>query len=185
MKTHLSGLQAMKHYSNHCHADHGLAAVRQRLVVFAESAILAEPAESTFHDPAPRQDDEPLAVGRTFHNIEYPTAAPCGPVHERSRLSAIGPDPFQTGKPTPQLLKHEFRPVTVLPFGAMDNDGKQQAQRVNDDRTLTTHYFLARIITVRPPFCGAAVLTDWLSNTAAEGELSRPASTRTFSRRAS
>lgn len=175
----------MKHYSNHCHADHGLAAVRQRRVVFAESAILAEPAESTFHDPATRQEDEPLAVGRTLHNIEHPTAAPCGPVHERSRLSAIGPDPFQTGKPTPHLLKHEFRPVTVLHFGAMDDDGKQQAQRVNDDMTLTTPYFLARIITVRPPFCGAAVLTDGLSNTAAEGELSRPASTRTFSRRAS
>ena len=175
----------MKHYINHCNADHGFAAVRQRLVVFAESAIFAEPAESSFHDPAPRQDDEPLAVGRTFHNIEYPTAAPGSPVHERSCISAIGPDPFQTGKPTPQLLKHEFRPVTVLHFGAMDDDGKQQAQRVNDDMTLTAHYFLARIVTVRPPFCGAAVLTDWLSNTAAEGELSRPASTRTFSRRAS
>ena len=185
MKTPSTWLQAMQHDVNHRNADHGFATVGQGLVVLAESTILAEPAEGSLNDPPSRQEDESLLLDGPLDDIEDPVAELRRPIDEGAGVASIGPNPLQTREPAFQLPQHELRPVTILNLGAVHDHGQQQSERIDDYMTLAARDFLARVIAMRPPFCGAAVLTDWLSSTAADGEDSRSASTRTFSRRAS
>ena len=65
----------------------------------------------------------------------------------------------------------------------MDNDGEDQSERVDDDVPFTSLDLLATIVPAKPPF--SVVFTDWLSIIAAEGVGSRPALTRTCSRKVS
>lgn len=175
----------MDHEVHHRDVDHGFAAFGKRFVVFAQTAILGEPTEGTLHNPAARQNGKSLLVTRAFDDVENPLPELRGPRHQGTGVAAVGPNPLESWKPASQFAQHVFRAVPILDVGGMHHDGKQQAQRIDDDMPLAARDFLARIVAVRPPFCGAAVLIDWLSTTAADGVDSRPASTRTFSRRAS
>jgi hypothetical protein len=62
----------------------------------------------------------------------------------------------------------------------MDGDGKDQAEGIDEEMTLLAFDLLARVIArrvdARPPF--SALLTLWLSITAALGEASRPSRSR-------
>jgi hypothetical protein len=82
-----------------------------------------------------------------------------------------------------ELRQHQLGPVAILNAGTMDHHDQQQAQRVDDDMALAALDLLAGIVAVGPPFCG--VRSDWLSRIAADGVGSRPACTRTCTRRAS
>jgi hypothetical protein len=64
----------------------------------------------------------------------------------------------------------------------MHDDREDQAERVDANMAFPPGDLLARVVAVRPPFCGALVLTDCESITPAEGVGFLPAWRRTFSR---
>lgn len=55
---------------------------------------------------------------------------------------------------------------------AVDNDTKEQTQRIHRDVTFPSFNVLSFVVAVAPPFCG--VLTDCESMIAAEGVASCP-----------
>ena len=65
----------------------------------------------------------------------------------------------------------------------MNHHGQQQSHGVHHDVPLASGYPFASVVTPRPPF--SVVFTDWLSMIAALGVASRPATSRTRTRKAS
>ena len=150
----------MNHQVDHSDLDHAFTALGQRLVVFGQSAVLAEPREGAFDDPSLRQHDESVQF-RTFddfHGAEEPAA---GPVHKLSRIAAVGEDQLQSAKAPAQLPNNESATVAILNIGGMNDQRHDQPERVNEDVPFSPGYLLARVVTAIPPF--SAVLIDWLS----------------------
>jgi len=166
----------MNHDIDHGNADHGFTALRERLIVFGESSVLAEPGERSLHNPALGQDHELVRV-RALDDVDDPAVPTLGPVHKLSGVTAVGPDDFETSPARTQLLDQEFTAVTVLDVGRVNHQREDQPERVHDDMTLAPLGFLARIVPSVAPF--SAVLTDWLSITPALGVGLRPSLTRT------
>jgi len=161
--------------------DHRLATVGQRFIILAESTVLAEPAEGALDDPTLGKHDE-LAHLRALHNLDHTPIHLLGYIHERASVAAIGPDQLDPTEAADHFCKHQLPAVAVLNISTMDDHGQDQPERVNDNMPLSAGDFLARVITVGPPFWGAAVFTDWLSITAALGVGFLPTLRRTFSR---
>ena len=65
----------------------------------------------------------------------------------------------------------------------MNHHGQQQSHGVHHDVPLASGYPFASVVTPRPPF--SVVFADWLSMIAALGVASRPATSRTRTRKAS
>ncbi len=169
----------MDHQVGHGDEDHGLAAVWQSLVVFGQSAVLAQPCEGALHDPALGQDDE--TVGRrAFDDLDKAEEPTAGPVYELARIAAVGKDQLQSTKPRTQLPDEELGPVAVLDIRGMHDQRHDQPQRVDDQMALAAQDFLARVVPPVPPF--SAVLTDWLSRMPTLGVGFFPAFRRTWVR---
>ena len=70
--------------------------------------------------------------------------------------------------------------ITVLQVGRMNGDGEDQTEGIDEEMAFLAFDLLARVIArrvdARPPF--SALLTLWLSITAALGEASRPSRSR-------
>ena len=98
-------------------------------------------------------------------------------------IPAISPDQLQARKSSHQFRQDCIRSVPIRHIRRVDNDREDQSERVDDDMPLASLDLLAAIVTAQPPF--SVVFTDWLSMIAAEGVDSRPACTRTCSRKAS
>jgi len=161
----------------------GLAAFRQRLVVFAQAAVSSEPGESAFHDPPLGQNHEARKVVAAPDDFQNPPAQLPRPLDQLTGIAAVGPDQLQPGEPDLEQRQHQLGPVAVLDVGRMHYHGQHQPQRVYDDVTLAAIDFLACVVSTRPPF--STVFTDWLSMIAAEGLDFRPSWIRTCWRRAS
>jgi hypothetical protein len=67
-----------------------------------------------------------------------------------------------------------------LDVGGVDNDAEHETEGVDDQVTLASTDFLARIVTTDAPL--EVIFTDWLSMIAAEGIRSRPSAWRTSPR---
>ncbi len=171
----------MNHEVDHCNVNHGLTAVGQGFVVLAQSSVLAEPAERPFNDPAFGQYNERVRV-RPFDNLDHTFEPLFGDANKLTGVPAIGPDQLQSTEQTDHLCQHVLAAVAILNVSRMNDDRKDQTQCVNDDVSFSPCDFLTRIVTMRPPFRGAAVLIDWLSITAALGVGFFPTLRRTFSR---
>ena len=167
----------MNHQVNHRDVDHRFATVRQRLIVFAQSAVLAQPRKRAFDDPTLGQDHE-LARLAAFDDLNHTAMGVLGPIKELTAIPAVGPDDFQPREPTGDSSDHRHSPDSVLDVGGMDHDSQDQTERVNEDMSFSARNFLTRVIAAIPPL--SAVLTDWLSRTAALGVGLRPAFERTF-----
>lgn len=93
----------------------------------------------------------------------------------RPLITTIGKYPANEGKYAKQGFQDQYAAIAVLKVSRMDHGVQQQVYRVNEDMPL-----LARIISMSvdadPPF--SALLTLWLSITAAVGLASRPACSR-------
>jgi len=168
---------------NHRQLHPRLTAPARFLVILGQPLVAGEPSQRPFDDPALRQDDEPGGVGRALDDLQDPAGQGGGPGDQRARVALVGPDPLQARKDALQLSEHQLRPVAILNARTVDDHHQQQAQRVYGDMPLAALDLLAGVVTIAPPFCG--VRTDWLSMIAAEGVASRPAATRTFTRKAS
>ena len=168
----------MKHQIDHGHVNHGFTAGGQRFVVQAQPTVLAEPSKRPLDNPPFRQDHEPVEVP-AFDNLNGASALTTGPVHKRTRIRPIGPDPSQPSKTPTHAFQHLRRPVAVLDIGRMHRHRQDQAERVYKDVTFTPFDLLASVVPALPPF---PVLTVWLSRIAALGVGLRPAFCRTCSR---
>lgn len=150
----------MEHDVGHGNEDHRLAAFDQGLVVFGQSAVLAEPGERALHDPPLGQHDE-AAARVTLDNLDEPTVPPANPMRELPSVSAVGKDQLQSAKTCAQLLNEQAATVAVLDIRRMHDEGDDQPKRIDDHMPLAPTYLLARVVPTVPPF--SAVLTDWLS----------------------
>lgn len=178
----LAWTEPVNHQVDHRYEDHCLAALGQRLIVFRQSAVAAQPRERTFDDPALRQNfksvlDRPLD---DFHDAPIPSARP---PHEPAGIAAVREDQLHPPQAPSQLLYQRPTPVAILNVGWMHTQREDQSEGVHDHMTLAPLDFLARVVSPRPPF--SAVLTDWLSRMPTLGVGFLPALRRTLARRAS
>jgi hypothetical protein len=167
----------------HGQVDDRFAAFRERLVVFAQTAITTEPGKGSLDDPTLGQNLKAGHIVAAFDDLQDPVAHFPGPRDQFPGVAPIGPDPLQARELSDQSSQHQLGPVAVLDVGGMHDHDQEQAQGVYDDVPLAPLDLLAGVVTPRPPF--SAVFTDWLSMIAAEGLGFRPSWTRTFWRRAS
>lgn len=166
----------MNHHIDHGNAYHGFAALNQRLIVFGESSIFAQPSEGSLDNPSLGKDHKLVRV-RAFDDFDNSSVPANRPIHKLSGITTIGPDDFKAPPSRAALLDQQSAAVAVLDVGRVNDQCKDQAQRVNDDMALAPLGFLARIVPSVAPF--SAVLTDWLSMMPALGVGLRPSSIRT------
>ncbi len=77
-------------------------------------------------------------------------------------------------------LQQRLRPVAVLHTRSGDDDGQQQAERIDEDVAFAAFDLFVRIKAANPPF--SVVLTDWLSMIPALGWRCLPVAVRTSPR---
>ena len=167
----------------HRQIDDRLAAFGECLVILAQSAISTEPRERSLHNPSLRQDHEARHVVAAPNDLQNPPSQLSCPFDQPARVPAIGPDQLQPGEAALEQRQHQLGPVAVLNVGRVHHHSQDQAEGVYNDVALAPVDLLAGVVAACPPF--SAVLTDWLSMIAAEGEGLRPSSSRTWRRRAS
>ena len=164
---------------NHRDLDHRLTAGRCFFVILAEPSTPAHPAEGPFHHPATRQNHEPCRVIGARDDLQGQAPgserAP-NPLDQRPGIAAVGPDLLEAVEPAANRLEHELGPVAILDVGRVDDDRQEQPEGIDQDVPLAAVDLFARVVTMDPPF--SVVLTDWLSNTAAEGWRWRPSAWR-------
>ncbi len=104
-----------------------------------------------------------------------------GMCHAWSLIAGVGEDALDEGKEAAgSLIEDPSRAVAILDVGGMNDNGQEQAERVDENMPLAARDLLARIIALGidrgPPFCAALAL--WLSMIAADGLASLPSHSR-------
>lgn len=166
----------MKHQVHHGNEDHCFATLRQCLVVFRQSAVLAQPSKCSLDDPSLRQDHK-FVQGGPLDNFNEASGHTSCPMDKPARVAAIGKDQRQASKTRAPSLQQQRATVPILNVGKMDQHRHDQAHGIDDQMTLAAKDFLARIVPTIPPF--SAVFTDWLSMMPTLGVGLCPASLRT------
>ena len=115
---------------------------------------------------------EPFDVVISFDDFERPSGEVFDPSNELACISPIGPYQREPVEMVFQTFEHKFCAVAVLNTCFMDYNGHHQCECIYDQLAFPSVYFLARIISAKPPF--SVVFTDWLSMMAALGLSSRP-----------
>jgi hypothetical protein len=62
--------ESIEHDANGCNVDHGLPRLHGVFVIFAESAIAAQPSEAPLHDPGQAHDLEGALP--SFDDLQFP-----------------------------------------------------------------------------------------------------------------
>ena len=172
----------MEHEVGHGDQDHALAAFDKGFVVLGQSAILSQPREGAFHNPAFRQHHE-APTGMSLHNFHHAEVPTPRPMHERPGIPAVREDHLQAPEASAQLPNQQLGPIAILNICGMDRQGDDQTERIDDPMPLAALDFLPRVIPAIPPF--SAVLTDWLSRMPTLGVGALPTFRRTCTRRRS
>ena len=120
-------------------------------VVADEAAVLDDPGERPFDDPAAWQDLKALRRGVTAYDLEGDVRPLLGPVDQAPGIAAIGEGMLYKRVPGPGALQHALGPVAILNVGAVDMDGEQPTLGVGQDVALAAPYLLARIVAPGAP----------------------------------
>jgi hypothetical protein len=177
----MSCRESPEHDADHGHAHEGGGDACVPLEVAGQTAVVADPAQRAFDDPALGQHDKAASVAAA-HDLGLPgSGAGCGSRHLRPLVAGITDDALDEREQTPRLAQERFRAITVLHAGRMHHDAEQQTERIGQDMALAPDDLLARVITGRverrASFC--APFAVWLSMIAVVGLASRPACSRT------
>lgn len=172
----------MKHQINHSQIDHSFTAGGQRLIVFAQPSVFAQPAKGTLHYPAFRQNLKIMKVA-TFNNLNDPIELLLRPFNKETTITTISPDNSQTHTTAAKPAQNQLAARMVLNVRSMNNQSNDQAKRINQNMSFSPGNPFSGVITAFPPF--SAVFTLWLSIIPALGVGLRPAWRRTCSRRQS
>lgn len=156
------------------------------LVVFAEPPRAPEPGESTFHDPAPRQDFEAMERRLVFDDFQPSPACRmqiAHPLDQRARVSPVGPDTAQPAEAAVQRREQQASPIAILHVRRVDADQENQSQCIDQKMSLSSHHLLASIVSTNSALlsCAHTLRVDDRSR----GGFFLPALSRTASRSAS
>ena len=162
----------------HGRVDHGLAGVREVLVVLAQPAVPGQPRERALDHPPPRVQFEPLAGGGGGRDI--PAAPPREP-DEPAAVTAVGDDLADATHQVPELPQQPA-PAPVLDVRRRHAQRPDEAERVDRDVPLAAQHLFPPSHPRSPP--RRVVFTVWLSTRAVRGIGGRPASSRQSSRSA-
>lgn len=168
---------------DHGKLNQGFAAVGQRFVLFAESAVAPEPRESALDNPSLRRNGESLRLFVPPDDLDHATGGAPRPVDQTAGVTAVGPDQLESAELPLQTIDHDRCSVAILDARGMHDHRQDQSQGIDDQMAFAPFDLLPRVVPAFPPF--SADFTDWLSSIPAEGVGLRPALTRTFRRRAS
>ena len=118
-------------------ADHGdvdpsLGAGGGRFIVAHQTAVVHQPAEGAFHDPAARQDVEALAGVGAFDDLDRQLGTkafdPLGKGF--AGVAAIHPQDAQPGEPAEHLRQEELRSGAFGDAGRGDGHAEDQTECV-------------------------------------------------------
>ena len=142
---------------DHDHIEHRVARVWPILIVLAQAAVCATPAECPLHAPPFWHDDEAVPLVGTLEDLhaDFPMAAQqrhSGLQHTGVR--PIRPYPAPPGKPVTQEAQQLLGPVTVLHARRGHHDGDEPPQRVHEDMALAPVAPLGAIAAVLPAAVG-------------------------------
>ena len=141
--------EAPDHESNHANPQHGLTMIQADLIVGAQAARFAEPAEGSFHDPAFGQDVETLGVVAPPHNFQMQFAEGpqlFDPMDERAQVAAVGPDDLQAPKAFSQCADQSLGRVAVLDCCAGNHDGQHQSEGVHRQMAFAAFDLFSRVV---------------------------------------
>ena len=120
-------------------------------VVADEAAVLDDPGERSFDDPAAWQDLKALRRSVTAYDLEGDVRPLLGPVDQAPGITAIGEGMLYERVSGPGALQHALGPVAILDVGAMDMDGEQPTIGVGQDVALAAPDLLARVVAPGAP----------------------------------
>ena len=138
----------------------------------------------SFDDPPLREDNKSFCVIGTLDDLHiHPRHYFChGAAKQRALIAAIGVEFHQERIHAKHGRHHECAAVAILNVSGMNDGMNQQALRIDENVPLLALDLLSCVVARRinrsPPF--SALLTLWLSMTAAVGLASRPIASRHF-----
>ena len=148
--------------------------------------MTSQPSESSLHNPSAWKDVKAFDSIGPFHNLQTEVVAGSqrkDPLNQFPCGSPISPDEPDAQIGIAYQMEKDFRSITILNVGCMNDYSNNQSKCVYEEMTFAAVYLLAGIISMEPPF--SVVLTDWLSIIAALGSGSRPSASRSSVRKAS
>src|ERR1035441_5826369 len=149
LKTQSQPSETCEHETNHGQIDHGLAGLGLSFVVAVEPAVAPEPTEGSFHYPASRQHLERMEFV-ALHDFQGAAPQVHGPLDQRARVAAIGPDMSDAAAHRLALTEEAGQQlssaIAVLEIGGQHRHQQQQANRVHQDVTLASVDLLARVV---------------------------------------
>lgn len=146
----------------HGQENHRFAVTDKALVVLRKSSVVIEPTKGAFDDPTFGEEHESLHVIRSFHDLQdTATTHPFNPEDELSRISSIRPDEGERAEESVLLRvpQDEFGTVSILNVGSMDNEFKDETERINEDMSLASGDLLAPVVPMLIPLF-SVVFTD-------------------------
>ena len=169
-----------EHDADHGEPDEGCGDAGVALVVAAEAAVAADPAERALDDPALGQHDEAADIS-ALDDLQVPRARPRDQrPHLGAGIAAVGDNALDEREAPPRLSQQCLGAVAVLDVGGVHVDVQEEALRVDEDVALAPDDLLAgivaRAVERRPPF--SAPLALCASRIAMVGLASRPARSR-------
>src|SRR5574339_328184 len=81
--------------------DHRLTRQGLMFIVTSQTTVTSQPAEGSFHDPAPRENLKSFGIWRSANNFEFPAAMWFDPGND-TFVGTIRPNQFET---TPAIVK--------------------------------------------------------------------------------
>ena len=164
---------------DHRQIDERLAALGQAFIVLSQPMVVLQPGKRALDNPAMRLHREAHLPGGFAHNLQHPPSQGGGPVYQ-PLVSPIRSEFRKAREALEQAGKQFFASCPVGATRGQHRQSQDQPQGIDDQMPLTTFDVLAWVVTSGPPFL--LVGTLWESMTAALGETSRSAASRTCSR---
>jgi hypothetical protein len=158
--------------------DHGFVGGGQGFVVAYQAAVLGQPAEGAFHDPAAAEQDEALGRGGTLDHGDGQSPDLLGVGDESAGVSAVGPHERDGGERLAQGGGDPERAVAVLQGGDGHHDRQEQPGGVGGDVAFTALVFFPASYPDVAFGTASAARTVWESITAAVGNGLRPSRMR-------
>ena len=142
--------QAFEHDADHGETNKGGGGSSVAFEVAREAAVVADPGERAFDDPALGQDDEAMRLV-AFDDLQLPGASlGDGSGRLGSLIASIGEDALDEGeKASGAPIEDQSGAVAILQIGAMDDDVQEKTERVDKDMPLAARDLLARIKALR------------------------------------
>ena len=138
----------MEHYPYHSDLNHGFTNISPIFIIFAEPAMLIQPCESSFDNPAAGKKKEAFGSLGTCNDFQCPSEMFPDPFNNASGISAIRNNCFQSGKSVENSRQQKLYTVSVLNISAVNNDCYYQAENICQNMTFSPVNLFAAVKTV-------------------------------------